>query len=72
LVFALKKLKLGEPLKDGISDFRSPRFVLVLNDRNVCVESIEICLLPRLRVDCRIEVVANRFPGTGAVDERIP
>jgi hypothetical protein len=23
LVFALKKLKLGEPLKDSISDFRS-------------------------------------------------
>jgi hypothetical protein len=31
-----------------------------------------MCLLALLGVDCRIEVVANRFPGAGAVGERIP
>jgi hypothetical protein len=65
-------LKLGEPLKDSISDFRATGYVLVLNDRNVCVESFEVCLLAILGVDCGVEVVANRIPGTGAVSQRIP
>ena len=72
LVFPLKNLKLCEPLKYGIRNFRAPRFVLVLNDGNVCVESLKICLLPLLGVDCRIEVVANGFPRTRAVSQRIP
>jgi hypothetical protein len=72
LVFSLKKLKLGEPLKDSISDFRAPGFVFILDDRNVCVESIEVCLLALLSFDCRIEVGADGFPWTGAISERIP
>jgi len=72
LVFALKKLKLGKPLKDSISDFRSTGFVLVLNDRNVCVERFKICLLALLGVDRRIKVVAKGLPRTSAVGERIP
>ena len=67
LVFALKKLKLGEPLKDRIGDFCPTGFVLVLNNRNVRVESFEICLLALLSVDCCTEVVANGLPWTGAV-----
>jgi hypothetical protein len=55
LVFALKELKLGEPLKDRISDLRSTGFVLVLNDRNVCVESFKVCLLALLSVDRRAQ-----------------
>ncbi|MFY9674229.1 MAG: hypothetical protein WAK13_07230 [Terriglobales bacterium] len=72
LVFALKQLELGEPLENRISDFRSTGLVPVLNDRNVCVESLEICLLALLRVDCRVDFVADWFPGTGAVGERVP
>jgi hypothetical protein len=45
---------------------------LVLDNRNVCVESFEICLLALLSVDCRIEVVADGFLGTGAVAQRVP
>jgi hypothetical protein len=71
LVFALKKLKLCEPLKDSISDFRPTGFILVLNDRNVCVQSFKVRLLALLSVDCRVEVVANRFPWTGTVSQRI-
>jgi hypothetical protein len=63
LVVALKELKLGEPLKDRISDLRSTGFVLVLNDRNVCFESFKICLLALLRPDCRVEVIANGSQG---------
>jgi hypothetical protein len=44
---------------------------LVLNDRDIGIQSFEICLLPFLSVDCRVEVVANRFPWTRAVGERI-
>src|ERR1700746_1540770 len=71
LVFALKKLKLSEPLIHGVRDFRPTGFVLVLNDRDIGIQSFEICLLPFLSVDCRVEVVANRFPWTRAVCERI-
>jgi hypothetical protein len=45
---------------------------VVFNDGNVCIERFKICLLALLSVDCRVEVVANRFPWTGAVGERIP
>jgi hypothetical protein len=45
LVFALKDLKLGEPLISGVSDFRATGFILVLNDWDVCVEGFEVCLL---------------------------
>ena len=45
LVFALKKLKFGEPLIDSVNDFRPPRLILVVNDRDICVESLEVCLL---------------------------
>jgi len=43
-----------------------------LNDGDVCIESFKVCLLALLSVDCRIEVVADRFPWTGAVGERVP
>ena len=69
LVIALKELKLGEPLIDRVCDFRPTGFVLVLNDRDICIKSFEICLLALLRLGCRIEVVANGFPGTGTVSE---
>jgi hypothetical protein len=71
LVFALEKLKLSEPLKNGISEFRSTGFILVLNDGNVCIDGFEICLLALLSVDCRVEVFANGLPGTGAIRVRI-
>jgi hypothetical protein len=67
LVFALKKLKLSEPLKDCISDFRATRFLLVLNDGDVRIESFNVSLLALLCADCRIEVVADVFPWTAAV-----
>ena len=71
LVFTLKELQLSEPLIHGVGDFRC-RLVFVLHDRHVCVESFEVRLLALLGVNCRIEVVANRFPRTGAVGKRIP
>jgi hypothetical protein len=52
LVFALEKLKLCEPPKDSISDFRPTGFILVLNHRDVCIESFKVCLLALLSVDC--------------------
>jgi hypothetical protein len=63
LVFALKKLKLGEPLKNGISDFRPTGFVVVLDDRNDRIEGFKICLPAFLSVDRRIKVVANGLQG---------
>ena len=32
------KMQLGEPLKNGISDFRPTGFAVILNERNVCME----------------------------------
>jgi hypothetical protein len=72
LVFALKKLKLSEPVIHGVRDFCPTGFVLVLNDRNIGVQSFEICLLALLGVDCGIEVVTNSFPRAGTVSQRIP
>ena len=65
LVFPLKKLKLGEPLKHRVSDFRPTGFVCVLNDGDVCIESFKVCVLALLSVDCRIEVIANGLPTDG-------
>jgi len=45
---------------------------LVLNDRDIGIQSFEICLLAVLGVNCGVEVVANRFPRTGTVSQRIP
>jgi len=68
LVFALKKLKFGEPLIDSVNDFRpSPRLILVVNDRDICVESLEVCLLALSGGDCLVEVVAHMYPGTVTV-----
>jgi hypothetical protein len=72
LIFTLEKLKIGEPLMDSVGDFRATRFVLVLNNGHVCSESLKICLLAVSGGDCLIEVVANGFPRTGAVGQRIP
>jgi len=72
LVFALKKLKLGEPLIDCVSDFRPPRVILVVNDRDICVESLEVCLLALSGGDRLIKVIANVFPRTGAISQRVP
>jgi hypothetical protein len=72
LVFALKKLKLCEPLKDGIRDFRSSGLVLVLNDGNVCVQGFEISLFAVSGGDRLVEVVADWFPRARAVSQRIP
>src|SRR5579864_9245200 len=59
-------------LRDSISDFRSPGFVLDLNDWDVGIQSFEICLLALLGFNCGIEVVANSFPRAGTVSQRIP
>src|SRR5579871_1007342 len=72
LVFALEKLKLGEPLIHSIRDLRSTGVVLVLNDWHLGIESLEICLLAFTGCDRLIEVVADVFPRTGAVSERVP
>jgi hypothetical protein len=72
LVFALKELKLGEPLIHSVRDFRSTGVVLVLNDWHVGIESLEICVLALPGGDCLIEVVADVFPRTGAVSKRVP
>lgn len=45
---------------------------MFLNDGNICIESFKVRLLALLGVDCRIEVVVNGLPRTGAVGERIP
>jgi hypothetical protein len=72
LIFALKKLKLSEPLIHGVRDFRPTSIFLILNDGYVCVESIEVCLLAFTGGDRLIEIVADVFPRTGAVSERVP
>ena len=43
-----------------------------MNDRNVCVQSFEVCLLAVAGGDRLIEVVANVLPRTGAVSQRVP
>jgi hypothetical protein len=53
-----KELKLGEPVKDRITDFRATGFVLVLKDGDVCIEGFKVCLLALLGLDCQIEVFA--------------
>jgi len=58
-------------LKDGVGNLRPPSFILVLNDRDVCVERVEVCLLALAGGDCFIEVIADVFPRTGAVSQRI-
>jgi hypothetical protein len=42
-----------------------------LNHWDVCVESFEICFA-LAGGDRLIEIVANVFPGTGAVSQRVP
>jgi hypothetical protein len=42
-----------------------------MNDRNVCLDSFEVCLPALLSGDCLIEVVADVFPRTGAVSQRV-
>jgi uncharacterized membrane protein YdbT with pleckstrin-like domain len=65
-------LKLGEPLINGIRDFRATSFVVILNDRHVCVESLKVSLLALSGGDRIVEVIAEVFPWTGAVSQRIP
>jgi hypothetical protein len=72
LVFPLKELWLCEPLIHGVRNFRSISIVLVLNDGHVCVESLDVCLLALLGVDCGIEVIADGVPRTSAVSKRVP
>jgi hypothetical protein len=69
LVFTLEKLKIGEPLRDSVTDFCSTRFVLVQNNRDVCIDSFKICLLAIAGHDCLVEIVPNQLPGTGAVSQ---
>src|SRR3954468_10665930 len=71
LVFALEKLKLGEPLIHSVRDFRSISIVLISNNGYVCVQSIEVCLLAFTGGDRLIEIVADVFPRTSAVSERV-
>ena len=42
LVFALKELKLCEPLVHSVRDFRPSSVIQILNDGHVCVESFEV------------------------------
>jgi phage/plasmid-like protein (TIGR03299 family) len=42
-----------------------------VNNRNVGVKSLEICLLALAGGDCLIEIIADVLPRTGAVSERI-
>jgi len=72
LVFALEQLKLGKPLIHGIRDFRPSRVIQIVNHRYVGIESFEVCLLAPSGGDRFIKVVANVFPGTGAVSQRVP
>jgi hypothetical protein len=59
-------------LIDGIGDLRPTSVILILNDRDVCVQSFEVCLLALAGGDRLIEIIANVFPRTGAVNQRIP
>jgi hypothetical protein len=72
LVFPLKKLKLGEPLIESVSDFRPTGVVLVLNDWHVCIQSFEVRLLSLAGRDCLIGVVTDMFPAAGTVSDRVP
>jgi len=65
-------LKLGEPLVHSVRDFRASSVILILNDWHLGIESLEICLLAFTGCDRLIEVVADVFPRTGAVSERVP
>jgi hypothetical protein len=71
LVFALKELKLSEPLIDSVSDFRPTGVVLVLNDRDVGIESFEVCLFAFAGGDCLVKVIAGVFPWASAVSQRV-
>jgi hypothetical protein len=44
-VLALEQLKLGEPLVYSVCDLRPTDVALHLNDRYICFESVEVCLL---------------------------
>src|SRR5262249_33294211 len=72
LVFALEQLKFGEPLVDSVCDFRPTSVVRILNDGNIGFESFEVCLLALAGGDCLIKVIADVFPRTGAVSQRVP
>jgi hypothetical protein len=72
LVFALKELKLGEPLIHSAREFRPTSVVLMLNNWNIGIESFKIRLLALAGSDCFVEVVANLFPWTAAVSDRVP
>ena len=71
LVFALKKLKLGEPLMDSVGNLRPTGVVLVLDDLDVCVEGVEVRLLALAGGNRLDVVIANVFPRTGAISQRI-
>jgi hypothetical protein len=43
-----------------------------LNGQDVCVESFEVCLLALAGGDRLIEILADMFPRTGAVSQRVP
>jgi len=43
-----------------------------LKDRYVCFESFEVCLLAFTGGDRLIEIIADVFPRTGAVSQRVP
>jgi hypothetical protein len=62
----LKELKLGEPLIHCVRDFRPTGFVLILNDQNVCVESLKVSLLALSGCDRFIKIIADGFRWTGA------
>ena len=71
LIFALEELELGEPLVNSVRDLRATSFVLIVNNRDVGVERLEVCLLAISGGDRLIEVVADVFPRTGAVSQRL-
>ena len=54
---------------DYLAAYRSLKLT---RDSDICIKSFEIRLLALLGVNCGIEVVANCFPRTGAVSERVP
>ena len=70
LIFALEKLKLGKPLVNCVFDFRPIGVILLLNDRNVCVENFEVCLFALGGDDRLIRIIADVLPRSGAVSER--
>ena len=71
LILALKQLKLSEPLINSVGDFRPTSFVLIVNNRDVGVESLEVCLLALSGCDRFVEIFADVFPRSSAVSQRV-